>query len=107
MGPAYAIPKTLKWMEKDGIRRDDIAVIELHEAFASSAVGTIKVLGLNKDIININGGSLSLGHPLGATAARIVGSCIRELQRQGKKYGLVSACIGTGMGNAAVIELLN
>jgi acetyl-CoA acyltransferase len=74
IGPIFSIPKTLELMKRDGISIDDIAVIELHDAFASSAVGAIKVLGLNPEIININGGSLALGHPLGASAARIVGS---------------------------------
>jgi acetyl-CoA acyltransferase 1 len=101
IGPAEAIPAVLK---QTGLTVNDIDVFELNEAFASQAVYCVKKLGLNIDKVNPNGGAIALGHPLGCTGARQVATLMNELHRTGKKLGVVSMCIGTGMGAAAVFE---
>ena len=105
LGPVYAAPKALKMA---GLTADDMSVIELNEAFAAQALGCIKSLGWeNKmDIINPNGSGISLGHPIGCTGARILVTLMYELRRRGGKYGLATLCIGGGMGQATVIEML-
>ena len=105
LGPVYAVPKALKMA---GLSADDMAVIELNEAFAAQALGCIKSLGWEKkmDIINPNGSGISLGHPIGCTGARILVTLMYELRRRGAKYGLATLCIGGGMGQATVIEML-
>jgi len=101
IGPAEAIPAVLK---QTGLTINDIDIFELNEAFASQAVYCVQKLGLNKDKVNPNGGAIALGHPLGCTGARQVATLLSELHRTGKKLGVVSMCIGTGMGAAAVFE---
>ncbi|KAA8494104.1 Peroxisomal fatty acid beta-oxidation multifunctional protein AIM1 [Porphyridium purpureum] len=102
IGPAEAIPAVL---EKAGLVKEDIDLFEVNEAFGSQAEYCIDVLQLNRDIVNVNGGAIAIGHPLGMTGARLTVSIINELERRGGKYGVVSMCIGTGMGAAAVIEI--
>jgi len=101
IGPAEAIPAVLK---QTGLSTKDIDIFELNEAFASQAVYCVQKLGLNMDKVNPNGGAIALGHPLGCTGARQVATLLSELHRTGKKLGVVSMCIGTGMGAAAVFE---
>jgi acetyl-CoA acyltransferase 1 len=101
IGPAVAIPKVL---EQTGLTLNDISVIELNEAFASQAVYCIEHLGIDYAKVNPKGGAIAFGHPLGATGARQIATLLPELKRRGARYGLVSMCIGTGMGAAAVIE---
>ncbi len=105
MGPIYAVPKALKMA---GLTLDDIGLIELNEAFAAQALICIKKLGLENrmDIINVNGGAVALGHPVGSSGSRIIVTLMYEMKRRGVKYGLASLCIAGGMGQAAVIELL-
>ena len=103
VGPIDAIPKAL---EKAGVKQDDIDLIELNEAFASQAVAIQKNLSLDPDKLNVNGGAIALGHPLGCTGAKLTVQLLNELQRRKKKYGLVSMCVGTGQGAAGVFELL-
>lgn len=104
LGPVYAIPKVLKLA---GLKLDDLSVIELNEAFAAQALSVIQEAGLPLDRINPNGGAVALGHPLGCTGAKLTASIIRELQRRKAKYGIVTMCVGGGMGAAGVIENLN
>jgi len=101
IGPAYAIPAVLK---QCGLTNDDIDVFEINEAFASQAVYCVKKAGIDMSKVNPNGGAIALGHPLGSTGARQVTTLLHELHRSGKKLGVVSMCIGTGMGAAAVVE---
>lgn len=105
MGPAYAIPEVLELV---GLNIEDIDLIELNEAFASQAIASIKELGLNTDIVNVNGGAIALGHPLGATGAILTARLLNEMSRRpDSKYGMVSMCIGNGMGAAGVFEFLH
>lgn len=101
IGPAFAIPKAL---EQAGLTIGDINIVELNEAFASQAVYCIEKLGINPARVNPKGGAIAFGHPLGATGARQIATLLPELKRTGARFGLVSMCIGTGMGAAAVIE---
>lgn len=101
IGPAYAIPKIL---EKTGLTTGDIAVYELNEAFASQATWCADKLGLDYSKVNPRGGAIALGHPLGCTGARMVATLLSELRRTDGRYGIISMCIGTGMGAAALIE---
>ncbi len=102
-GPIAAIPKALKIA---GLSKDDIDLIELNEAFASQALASINTLGLDKEKVNVNGGAIAMGHPLGCTGSLLTVKLVRELQRRGGRYGMVSMCIGGGMGAAGVFELL-
>ena len=101
VGPAYAIPEVLK---KAGLTKDDIDIFEVNEAFASQASFCCEKLGLDSRKVNPKGGAIAFGHPLGATGARQIATLLPELKRTGGRYGLVSMCIGTGMGAAAVFE---
>jgi acetyl-CoA acyltransferase len=101
LGPVYAIPKALKMA---GLKLDDIDVIELNEAFAAQALSVIKEAGLDPSKVNPNGGAVALGHPLGCTGAKLTATIIRELKRRNGRYGLVTMCIGGGMGAAGIIE---
>ena len=101
IGPAFAIPEAVK---KAGVTVKDIDIVELNEAFASQAVYCIEKLGLDPIKVNPKGGAIAMGHPLGCTGARQIATLLPELRRQGKRLGVVSMCIGTGMGAAAVIE---
>ena len=103
MGPIYAIPKALK---QAGLELKDIDVIELNEAFASQSVAIKKELNLNPDILNVNGGAIALGHPLGCTGTKLTVQLLDEMRKRGNKYGMVSMCVGTGQGAASIFELL-
>ena len=100
-GPSYVTEKVLK---KLGMSVADIDLYELNEAFASVVLRYMKVLGIPHDKINVNGGAIAMGHPLGATGAMLVGTVLDELERTGKATGLVTLCVGAGMGTATVIE---
>lgn len=104
IGPVAAIPKVLKLA---GMKQDQIDLIELNEAFASQSLAVIKELKLNPEIINVNGGAIALGHPLGCTGAKLSVQVFNELRRRKKKYGMVTMCVGTGQGAAGIFELLN
>lgn len=103
IGPIEAIPMALK---KAGLTLNDINLIELNEAFASQSLAIIKTLGLNKEITNVNGGAISLGHPLGCSGAKLSVQLFNELKRRNQKYGIVSMCVGTGQGAAGIYEML-
>lgn len=103
IGPIEAIPKALK---QAGLKKEDIDLIELNEAFASQSLAVIRTLDLNPDVINVNGGAIALGHPLGCTGAKLTMQIMNELKRQNKKYGMVTMCVGTGQGAAGIFELL-
>ncbi|ERM83475.1 acetyl-CoA acetyltransferase [Rhodonellum psychrophilum GCM71 = DSM 17998] len=103
IGPKVAIPKAVK---QAGLSINDIELIELNEAFAAQSLAVIKSLDLNPDIINVNGGAVAMGHPLGCTGAKLSVQLFNELRRQNKKYGMVTACVGGGQGVAGVFELL-
>lgn len=103
MGPLYAIPKVLKYA---GLSMQDIDVIELNEAFAAQALPCILELGMEPTKVNPNGGAIALGHPLGATGAILTCKALGELRRTAGRYGLISMCIGGGMGAAGLIEML-
>ncbi len=104
IGPCAAIPKAL---QQAGLNLPDIDLIELNEAFAAQALAVIQEGGLNPDIVNVNGGAIALGHPLGCTGAKLSTQLFNELRRRGKKYGMVTACVGGGQGIAGIYELLN
>lgn len=104
IGPVVAIPKALK---QAGLSLNDIELIELNEAFAVQALAVIKESGLNQDIVNVNGGAIALGHPLGCTGAKLTIQIINELRRRNQKYGMVTACVGGGQGIAGIIERLD
>ena len=89
------------------MKLDDLDLIELNEAFASQALSVIRTLNLNNDIVNVNGGAIALGHPLGCTGAKLSVQILNELIRRDKKYGMVTACVGGGQGVAGIFELLN
>jgi len=101
IGPVYAIPKALKLA---GLRLDQIDVIELNEAFAAQALSVIKVLGIDPTRVNVNGGAIALGHPLGCTGAKLTATILREMERRNARYGLVTMCVGGGMGAAGIFE---
>lgn len=101
IGPVAAIPKALKLA---GIDKSALDLIELNEAFAAQALAVIRELDLNPDIVNVNGGAVALGHPLGCTGAKLTTTLLHEMERNGGRYGLVSMCIGGGMGAAGVFE---
>ena len=102
-GPIFAIPKVLK---KAGLTLNEIGLIELNEAFAAQALAVIRELGLNPDLVNVNGGAIALGHPLGCTGAKLTASILAEMGRRKVRYGMVTMCVGGGMGAAGVFELL-
>lgn len=104
IGPIEAIPKAL---DKINMNINDIELIELNEAFASQSLAIIRELNLNNEIINVNGGAIALGHPLGCTGAKLSTQIIHELKRRNQKYGMVSMCVGTGQGAAGIFELIN
>ena len=103
IGPKFAIPKVLKQI---GLRQDDLQWIELNEAFAAQSLAVIQDLGLDPTRINPLGGAIALGHPLGATGAIRTATLVHGLRRRKQKYGMVTMCIGTGMGAAGVFELI-
>lgn len=104
IGPCAAVPKAL---QQAGLKQSDIDLVELNEAFATQALAVIKTLDLDPEIVNVNGGAIALGHPLGCTGAKLSTQLFNELRRQNKKYGMVTACVGGGQGIAGIYELLN
>ena len=104
IGPVYAIPKALKMA---GLTLDQIDLIELNEAFAAQALAVIKTLGINLEKVNVNGGAIALGHPLGCTGAKLTATLSREMERRNVRYGMVTMCVGGGMGAAGIFERLN
>lgn len=104
IGPVAAVPKALNLA---GLALDRIDLIELNEAFAAQALAVIKELGLDRKKVNVNGGAVALGHPLGCTGAKLTATLLRELERRGGRYGIVTMCVGGGMGAAGVFESLN
>jgi len=103
IGPVYAIPKVLKMA---GLTMDDIDIFELNEAFAAQSLAVIKALEMNPAKINVNGGAIALGHPLGCTGAKLTASILREMERRNARYGMVTMCVGGGMGAAGILERL-
>lgn len=103
IGPIEAIPKALK---QAGLKQEDLDLIELNEAFASQSLAIIRTLDLDQSKINVNGGAIALGHPLGCTGAKLSVQLFNELKRQNKKYGMVTMCVGTGQGAAGVFEMI-
>jgi acetyl-CoA acyltransferase len=103
IGPVYAIPKAL---QKAGLKKEDIDLFELNEAFASQSLAVMRELELDQSRVNVNGGAIALGHPLGCSGAKLSVQLFNELRRRNKKYGVVTMCIGTGHGAAGVFELL-
>jgi acetyl-CoA C-acetyltransferase len=103
MGPA---PSTRKALNRAGLKLEDIDLIEVNEAFAGQYLAVEKELGLDREKVNVNGGAIALGHPLGASGTRLLLTVTLELKRRGKKYGLATACIGGGQGLAAIVESL-
>lgn len=103
IGPVDAIPKALKMA---GLSQNDISLVELNEAFASQSLAVIRETGLNPDLVNVNGGAIALGHPLGCTGAKLTVQLIDELRKRDQRYGIVTMCVGTGQGAAGVIERL-
>jgi acetyl-CoA acyltransferase len=101
IGPVYAIPKALKMA---GLTLDEIGLIELNEAFAAQALAVMKTLGMDAARVNVNGGAIALGHPLGCTGAKLTATLLREMQRRSVRYGMVTMCVGGGMGAAGVFE---
>jgi acetyl-CoA acyltransferase len=104
IGPVFAIPKALKLA---GLDLNQIDVIELNEAFAAQSLAVIKTLGLDPERVNVNGGAIALGHPLGCTGAKLTASILRELERRNGRYGMVTMCVGGGMGAAGIFEMYN
>lgn len=104
IGPIYAIPKAL---EQAGLKKEDVDLFELNEAFASQSLAVIRELGLDEDRINVNGGAIALGHPLGCTGAKLTVQLLHELKRRNKKYGMVTMCVGTGQGAAGIFEMMD
>ena len=102
IGPVFAVPKLLK---RHGLKLDDIDIIELNEAFASQLLYCQRELGIDNDKLNPLGGSISIGHPFGMTGSRMTGQLLRELKRQGKRYGIVTMCVGGGQGLASLFEV--
>jgi acetyl-CoA acyltransferase len=103
IGPVEAIPKALKLA---GLKLDDIGLIELNEAFAAQSLAVIKLAGLNEEIINVNGGAIALGHPLGCTGTKLTVTILNEMRRRNVRYGMVTMCVGGGMGAAGIFELI-
>ena len=104
VGPLYAIPEALK---RAGLKQSDLEQIELNEAFASQSVAIVKGLDLNPEIVNVNGGAIALGHPLGCTGAKLTVQLINEMKRRKQKIGAVTMCVGTGQGACGIFEILN
>jgi acetyl-CoA acyltransferase len=104
MGPVAAIPRALA---KAGLRLEEIGVIELNEAFGVQALAVIREAGLDPERVNVNGGAIALGHPLGCTGAKLTATLLREMERRGSRYGMVTMCVGGGQGAAGIFELLS
>jgi len=104
IGPAVAIPKALAL---GGLSLGDIGVIELNEAFAVQALAVMRQVGLDPDLVNVNGGAIALGHPLGCTGAKLTATILREMKRRSARYGMVTMCVGGGQGAAGIFESWN
>ena len=104
IGPIEAIPKALK---NAGLKQSDLQLIELNEAFASQSLAVIRTLGLDQEIVNVNGGAIALGHPLGCSGAKLSVQLFNEMRRRKSKYGMVTMCVGTGQGAAGIFEMMN
>jgi len=104
MGPVYAVPKALK---KAGLKLEDIGLIEFNEAFAAQALAVMRELGFDPEKVNVNGGAVALGHPLGCTGAKLTATLLSEMRRRNVRYGLVTMCVGGGQGAAGVFESLS
>ena len=104
IAPVSTVPKAL---DKAGLKMKDIDKIELNEAFASQSLAVIRELKLDKKIVNVNGGAIALGHPLGCTGAKLSTQIIHDLKRNNERYGIVTMCVGTGQGAAGVFEIYN
>ena len=104
IGPVYAIPLALN---KAGLKLDEIGLIELNEAFAAQSLAVMRELGLDPERVNVNGGAIALGHPLGCTGAKLTATLLSEMRRRGVRYGMVTMCVGGGMGAAGIFERLN
>lgn len=104
VGPVFAVPKAL---ERAGLKLDDIGLIELNEAFAPQALAVIKLLELDPAKVNVNGGAIALGHPLGCTGAKLTATLLHEMRRRNVRYGMVTMCVGGGMGAAGIFEVVN
>jgi acetyl-CoA acyltransferase len=103
VGPIFAIPKALK---QAGLTMDQIDLIELNEAFAAQSLAVIRELGLDPEKVNVNGGAIALGHPLGCTGAKLTATLLAEMKRRKARYGMVTMCVGGGMGAAGIFERL-
>jgi acetyl-CoA acetyltransferase family protein len=103
MGP---VPSSLKALSKAGLQASDLGVVELNEAFASQSLACVRLLGLEEEKVNVNGGAIALGHPLGCSGARLVGTLVREMNHRGAEYGLATMCIGVGQGIASIWQLV-
>jgi acetyl-CoA acyltransferase len=103
IGPVTAIPAALK---RAGLTLEDIGLIELNEAFAAQALAVIRTLGLDPEKVNVNGGAIALGHPLGCTGAKLTATLLGEMKRRQIRYGMVTMCVGGGMGAAGIFERL-
>ena len=103
MGPVVAVPKALKLA---GLTLDQIDLIELNEAFGAQALAVMRELGMNEDRVNVNGGAIALGHPLGASGAKLTVQLLGEMRRRGSRYGMVTMCVGGGQGAATIFENL-
>ena len=104
IGPIYAIPKVLKML---GLQLEEIGLFELNEAFAAQSLAVVKVLGIDPAKLNVNGGAIALGHPMGCTGAKLTATILREMERRKVRYGMVTMCVGGGMGAAGVFEAAN
>jgi acetyl-CoA acetyltransferase len=98
------VPAVCRLLERSGVALDEIDVIELNEAFASQSLAVIRELGLDEEKVNVNGGAIAIGHPLGMSGARLVVSLLHELRRRNGRYGLATLCVGVGQGQAALFE---
>ena len=101
VGPVEAVPRALA---NAGLAMDQIDLVEINEAFASHVLASARELGIEEEILNVNGGAIALGHPLGCSGARLAGTLVRELRRRGGRYGVVTLCVGVGQGLATVFE---
>src|SRR6185437_11833043 len=104
VGPIYAIPRALKMA---GLTLNDIDLIELNEAFAAQALAVVRTLGIDPEKVNVNGGAIALGHPLGCTGAKLTATLLNEMDRRNARYGMVTMCVGGGMGAAGIFERLS
>jgi acetyl-CoA acetyltransferase len=96
------VPASVKALEKAGLQTSDIDIVELNEAFASQSLACVRLLGLDEERVNVNGGAIALGHPLGSSGARLVGTLVREMGHRDSRYGLATMCIGVGQGIASI-----